>query len=60
MADDELQCGQTIEETRDDEAEGMKAGLSMPASDGEKEAEFTGKAGIIGLADRLGGGAGWR
>jgi hypothetical protein len=56
MADDELQRGQAIEETGDDEAEGMKAGLSVPAParDGEKEAEFTGKARKIGLADRLG------
>src|ERR1035437_10241396 len=56
MANDELQRGQAIEETGDDEAEGMKAGLSVPAParDGEKEAEFTGKAGIISLADRLG------
>jgi len=56
MADDELQRRQAIEETRNDEAQGMKPGLSVPAParDGEKEAEFTGKAGIISLADRLG------
>ena len=56
MADDELQRRQAVEEARNDEAEVMKARLSVPAParDGEKEAEFTGKAGIIGLADRLG------
>jgi hypothetical protein len=56
VADNELQSGQAIEEAGDDEAEGMKAGLSVPAParDGEKKAEFTGKAGIIGHADRLG------
>lgn len=34
----------------------MKAGLSVPAParDGQKEAEFTGKAGIIGLANWFG------
>jgi hypothetical protein len=34
----------------------MKTGLSVPApaGNGEKEAEIAGKAGIIGLANRLG------
>ena len=56
VADNELQSGQAIEEAGDDEAEGMKAGLSVPAParDGEKKAEFPGKAGIIGHADRPG------
>jgi len=56
VADNELQSGQAIKEAGDDEAQGMKAGLSVPAParDGEKKAEFTGKAGKISLADRLG------
>ena len=56
MTNDELQRRQAVEEARNDEAQGMKSGLSVPAParDGEKEAEFTGKAGIISVADRLG------
>jgi hypothetical protein len=44
MANDELQRRQAVEEARNDEAQGMKSGLSVPAParDGEKEAEFTG------------------
>jgi len=62
MANDELQRRQAVEEARNDEAQGMKSGLSVPAParDGEKEAEFTGKAGIISVADRLGRRRGWR
>jgi hypothetical protein len=56
MADHELQRGQAIEEAGDDEAESMKAGLSVPApaSDGEKDARFTGKAGMGGGGTALG------
>jgi len=54
--------GRPIEEAGDNEVQGMKASLGVPtpARDGEKETELAGKAGIIGFAYPLGGGAGWR
>ena len=56
VSDDQLQRGQAIEQAGNDKAQSVEArfGVPTPARDGEQVAELAGKAGEVGLADRLG------